>query len=165
MIMVNDAKQVFWARRIGQNAWQFPQGGIMKHETPEEAMYRELREEVGLAPEDVKILSVSQHWLRYRLPKRLIRYHSRPVCIGQRQKWFLLKLMSSDDNVRFDMTDSPEFDQFRWVKYWFPLRRVIAFKRRVYRDALKEFSPILFSGQAQGFLENTQKHAAIIDEL
>lgn len=153
IILINERRQVFWARRVGQNAWQFPQGGIMKDETPEEAMYRELREEIGLDPEDVEIVASSSSWLRYRLPKRLIRYYSRPVCVGQRQKWFLLKLVGSVQKIRFDVTDTPEFDQFRWVRYWFPLRRVVAFKRRVYREALKEFASILFKDKKPELME------------
>lgn len=144
IILVNHRKHVFWAKRVGQNAWQFPQGGILPGETPEEAMYRELEEEIGLKPENVDIIACSTDWLRYRLPRQMIRYYSKPICIGQRQKWFLLRLVGDESAIRFDHTDSPEFDAYRWVKYWYPLRRVIAFKRRVYRQALQEFAPLLF---------------------
>lgn len=145
VILVNEKNQVFWARRIGQNAWQFPQGGVIKDETPEQAMYRELHEEIGLQQEDVKIIACSKDWLRYRLPEKMIRYYSEPVCVGQRQKWFLLRLLTDDKKVRFDVTDSPEFDGFKWANYWFPLKQVIPFKQRVYQRALKEFAPLLSS--------------------
>jgi len=95
IILTNDAGQVLWARRINQNAWQFPQGGINSNETPEQALYRELNEEVGLEQQDVKILACTRGWLRYRLPQRLVRTHSQPLCIGQKQKWFLLRLVSA----------------------------------------------------------------------
>src|ERR1700728_1712200 len=91
IILVNSRRQVFIAKRIGKSAWQFPQGGIKNHETSEEAMFRELREEIGLEVSDVKVLAQSRRWLRYRLPKRLIRHYSKPLCIGQKQKWFLLQ--------------------------------------------------------------------------
>ena len=145
IIVVNHKRRLLWARRIGQDAWQFPQGGIHEGETPEQALYRELHEELGLRVEDVEVLGCTQGWLRYRLPKNLIRYYSKPLCIGQKQKWFLLRLMGSEDKIRFDLTPSPEFDGWRWVSYWFPLRQVISFKRQVYRRALQELAPLVFT--------------------
>ncbi|WP_461536180.1 RNA pyrophosphohydrolase [Spongorhabdus nitratireducens] len=143
IILTNDQGQVLWARRIGQDSWQFPQGGINDGETPEEAMYRELHEEIGLEPEDVTILSCTRGWLRYRLPRRLIRRNQSPVCVGQKQKWFLLRLTSEDERISVDHSSSPEFDGWRWVSYWFPLGQVVPFKRDVYRRALKELAPRL----------------------
>ena len=143
-IMLTNAKgQLLWARRVGgQDAWQFPQGGIQENEEPEAALYRELKEEVGLEAKDVKILARTRGWLRYRLPKRLIRKGSKPVCVGQKQKWFLLQLVSSDDRIDLNDHQGPaEFDQWRWVSYWYPLDKVVAFKRDVYRRALKELAP------------------------
>jgi putative (di)nucleoside polyphosphate hydrolase len=145
IILTNDAGQVLWARRINQDAWQFPQGGINPQETPEEALYRELNEEVGLEREDVEILACTRGWLRYRLPQRLVRTHSQPLCIGQKQKWFLLRLISNEQRVRMDLTGKPEFDGWRWVSYWYPLGQVVTFKREVYRRALKELAPRLLT--------------------
>ncbi|EAT12912.1 RNA pyrophosphohydrolase, partial [Bermanella marisrubri] len=118
IILVNDKAQVLWARRIGQDAWQFPQGGINDNESAEAAMYRELREEIGLLPDDVQILGCTRGWLRYRLPKRMVRHNNKPVCVGQKQKWFLLKLISSDKRISFEFGHKPEFDDWRWVSYW-----------------------------------------------
>ncbi|SIS86214.1 RNA pyrophosphohydrolase [Neptunomonas antarctica] len=143
IILANPLGQVLWARRIGQDAWQFPQGGINPDETPEQAMYRELREEIGLGANDVEVVAVTRGWLRYRLPRRMIRRHSHPICVGQKQKWFLLRMLSQDDAVAIDKTDSPEFDGWQWVSYWYPLGQVISFKREVYRKAMKELSPKL----------------------
>lgn len=133
-----------WARRIRQNAWQFPQGGIQRRETPEQAMYRELREEVGLCPHHVEVLGATRGWLRYQLPDRLIRRHHKPVCIGQKQVWFMLRLLGEEQDVCLDSTDTPEFDHWRWVEYWHPLREVVSFKREVYKRALKELAPLVF---------------------
>ncbi|HHH36538.1 MAG TPA: RNA pyrophosphohydrolase [Gammaproteobacteria bacterium] len=141
IMLRNPSGKLLWARRIGQDAWQFPQGGIAPNETPEEAMFRELREEIGLAPEDVEIVARTRDWLRYRLPKRLVRRHSKPVCIGQKQIWFMLNLTAEESKVRFDLTEEPEFDYWRWIDYWSPLKEVVAFKRDVYKRALKEFEP------------------------
>ena len=140
IVLANEAGQVLWARRKGHDAWQFPQGGIAENETPEQAMYRELGEEIGLTRQDVKIIAQTRGWLRYRLPRRYVRPDSSPVCIGQKQKWFLLKMLSADERVQLN---SPEFDGWRWVSYWYPLNQVVAFKREVYRKALKELAPRL----------------------
>jgi putative (di)nucleoside polyphosphate hydrolase len=143
IVICNHKGQVFWARRYGQHSWQFPQGGVDEGETPEETMYRELEEEVGLKPDDVEILAVTKNWLRYRLPKRLIRRESLPVCIGQKQKWFLLRLRCKESDVDLLKSNHPEFDDWRWVSYWYPIRNVVSFKRDVYRRAMKEFAPIV----------------------
>lgn len=141
IVIANNEGRLLWARRIGgQDAWQFPQGGIKENESPEAALYRELHEEVGLAKDDVEVLAVTNGWLRYRLPKRLVR-QKEPVCIGQKQKWFLLKLKSPDASVRLDACKPPEFDDWDWVSYWYPLTKVVSFKREVYRKALKELVP------------------------
>lgn len=144
IILCNDQNRLFWGRRVGQNAWQFPQGGIDAEETPEQAMYRELQEEVGLLPEHVDLLGSTHRWLRYRLPKRFVRRHSYPLCIGQKQRWFLLRVHCRESDFCLDSTAKPEFDGWRWVKYWQPVREVIYFKRRVYERALGELAPLLF---------------------
>ena len=79
---------MLWAKRYGQNSWQFPQGGINDNESAEQAMYRELYEEVGLQPKDVKVLYASKHWLRYKLPKDCCVMTANRLCIGQKQRWF-----------------------------------------------------------------------------
>ncbi len=145
IILVNDNRQVFFAKRIGMLAWQFPQGGMAEEETPEQTMYRELKEEIGLNPEDVEILACSRRWLRYRLPSRLVRHYSKPLCVGQKQKWFLLRLVNPQAEIDLHVDKDPEFDSWAWVSYWFPLRQVVTFKRRVYVMALKEFAKIVLS--------------------
>lgn len=148
IIICNDQGQVFWARRFGQHSWQFPQGGIDDGETPEQTMYRELWEEVGLKPEQVEIVYTSRHWFRYRLPKRLVRREQRPTCIGQKQKWFLLRLTCKEQDVNVLCSSHPEFDDWRWVSYWYPVRQVVSFKKDVYRRVMKEFAPIVMPTHA-----------------
>ena len=143
IVLLGDNKQVLWAKRVGQDAWQFPQGGIHRGERPEQALYRELHEELGLQEHDVELMGCTKGWLRYRLPMRYIRRNKKPICIGQKQKWFLLRLQSSVDKIRFDHADKPEFDDWRWVDYWFPPNDVIFFKRSVYRRALRQLEPLL----------------------
>ena len=144
IIVMNEQNQLLWAQRHNQYAWQFPQGGVQGNETLVEAMYRELYEELGLKKEDVKICDSTPTLLKYRLPAKLIRQEQKPLCIGQKQKWYLLKLVSPDEHVNLSISEKPEFDSWSWVPYWYPLRYVISFKREVYRKALKYFAKNLF---------------------
>lgn len=132
--------QVFWGRKVGKAAWQFPQGGLQSGEAPIDAMYRELAEEVGLQAKDVIVLQESAQWYAYQLPQHFIRRNVDQICIGQKQKWFLLRLLSHDSCIRLDDSEEPEFDCWRWVDYWYPAREVIFFKRQVYQDVLCEFA-------------------------
>ena len=143
IILSNQGGQVLWAQRLGQDAWQFPQGGVNVDETPEQAMYRELWEEVGLYPEHVDMVAQTTSWLRYKLPKRMLRRNSQPPCIGQKQKWFLLRLTGDESKLKLDASGSPEFESWKWVDYWYPVDEVVYFKKRVYRCALQQLSQYL----------------------
>ena len=140
IILLNARNQVFWGKRLKTHSWQFPQGGIKQGESPEQAMFRELHEEVGLLPDSVRVLATTRGWLHYRLPKRLRRNNSSPGFKGQKQKWFLLELVGDEGAIAFDCGHKPEFDHWRWVSYWYPVRQVVDFKREVYRRALKELA-------------------------
>lgn len=147
MIVCNDFGNLLWTRRIGQNSWQFPQGGVDVGESAEQALFRELKEEIGLDRQDVKILGSTKNWLKYRLPNRYIRQDSFPLCVGQKQKWYMLRLTGNESRIHFDETGHPEFDHFMWVNYWYPLRQVISFKQAVYRQALSELMPCVMEHQ------------------
>ena len=136
-IIIRSAEgKLFWGRRIGQQSWQFPQGGIQRDESPDKAMYRELWEEVGLDDSHVEILGRTRDWLRYRIPRRYTRRRS--PCIGQKQIWYLLQLLVPEDQIQLDRSGQPEFDGWRWVDYWAPLEQIVSFKKEVYQMALKE---------------------------
>ncbi len=143
IILLNQKNQVFWGKRIRTHSWQFPQGGIDRGETPEQAMIRELHEEVGLHPEHVSIVARTRDWLRYEVPDRFIRRDARGHYKGQKQIWFLLKLTGHDWDLNLRATDHPEFDAWRWNDYWVPLDAVVEFKRGVYETALTELSRYL----------------------
>lgn len=143
IILTNQDGQVLWAKRVGQNAWQFPQGGIKAHETPKRALFRELHEELGLATKEVDVLGATRGWLRYSLPNHLVRHHQRPLCIGQKQVWYLLRLLVGENCIRLNSDDDPEFDQWLWVDYWYPLAEVVYFKKEVYENALRELQSLL----------------------
>jgi len=144
VVLMNDDRQVFIGGRAGARGWQFPQGGIQPEESTEHALFRELHEEVGLTPSDVEVVGSTEGWLRYRLPDRYIRRERQPLCIGQKQRWFLLHMQSAVDRVRFDLGPEPEFDRCRWVDYWRPVKEVVYFKRPVYVRALHELAPLAF---------------------
>ena len=138
IILCNAKNEVFWGKRIREHSWQFPQGGIKRGETPEQAMYRELQEEIGLQPEHVRILGRTRGWLRYEVPTQWIKRDWRGSYKGQKQIWFLLRLVGRDNDVSLRANSKPEFDAWRWNDYWVPLDAVIEFKRAVYQQALSE---------------------------
>ena len=143
IVLVNARNEVFWAKRLREHAWQFPQGGIQVGESPEQAMYRELHEEVGLHADHVQVLGRTREWLRYDVPRRWVRRESRPHYRGQKQIWFLLRMTGRDSDVCLRRSDKPEFDAWRWAEYWVPLDAVVDFKREVYCRALSELARYL----------------------
>ena len=143
IILANCEAKVLLAQRRGSDAWQFPQGGVGQGETPEDALYRELLEEVGLHHHSVKLLGQTSRWRSYRIPAEYRKRDDLKAFIGQQQKWYLLEFLGTDHDIRLDRETSPEFDDWKWVNYWYPVRTVIDFKRRVYAAALKELAPHL----------------------
>jgi putative (di)nucleoside polyphosphate hydrolase len=151
IVLLNSRNEVFWGKRVGQHSWQFPQGGIQHGESPEQAMYRELHEEVGLLPEHVQIIGRTRDWLRYDVPEEYLRrQHAtrvhRTAYRGQKQIWFLLRLVGLDSDIQLRASDHPEFDAWRWVPFWIQLDAVIDFKRGVYELALSELARYLSKG-------------------
>ncbi len=161
IILCNDEGRVFWARRAGMRSWQFPQGGIKFNESPDEAMYRELYEEVGLQIRQVQLIGRTREWLHYELPERYIRKNSQPLCIGQKQLWYILRMADKESQIRLDCAEKPEFDAWCWVDFWHPLNDVVYFKREVYRKAMLELGSHLTSDKVpvspMGFLSLRRK--------
>lgn len=143
IIICNSKNEVFWGKRIREHSWQFPQGGLKPGETPERAMYRELQEEVGLSRQHVKVLGRTRDWLRYDVPEQWVRRDWRGNYRGQKQIWYLLRLVGRDCDVHLRASEKPEFDAWRWNDYWVPLESVIEFKREVYQQALNELAKYL----------------------
>jgi putative (di)nucleoside polyphosphate hydrolase len=140
IVLVNSRNQVFWGKRIKEHAWQFPQGGIKAGESPEEAMYRELNEETGLDAHHVRILGRTRDWLHYDVPIHWVKREWRGTYKGQKQIWFLLRLVGRDCDISLRASGHPEFDAWRWHDYWIPLEAVIDFKREAYRLALEQLA-------------------------
>jgi len=143
IVLVNSRNQVFWGKRVKEHAWQFPQGGIKPGESPEEAMYRELNEETGLAPQHVRILGRTRDWLHYDVPTHWVKREWRGTYKGQKQIWFLLRLVGRDCDISLRASGHPEFDAWRWHDYWVPLESVIDFKREAYRLGLEQLASFL----------------------
>lgn len=162
IIITNSLHQVFWGKRIRQHAWQFPQGGIQHGETVEQAMYRELHEEVGLMPNHVKILGRTRDWMRYEVPHNPNRRDAKSAYRGQKQIWFLLQLIGRDCDVCLRASEHPEFDAWRWNDYWVDIDAVIEFKRDVYTRALNELASYLppIKNQRSHF-HHTHRQAAV----
>jgi putative (di)nucleoside polyphosphate hydrolase len=166
IIVCNSRNQVFWGKRVNQHAWQFPQGGINAGETPEQAMFRELEEEVGLQPEHVRILGRTREWLRYDVPAHWTRRDNRGLYRGQKQIWFLLRLTGRDCDVSLRASSHPEFDAWRWNEYWVPMDAVVEFKRDVYRMALEELERYLHKDVRylrQGVRRICDRHGVALD--
>ena len=163
IILLNQRNQVFWGKRIRTHSWQFPQGGIDRGESPEQAMFRELHEEVGLLPEHVSIVARTRDWLRYEVPDRFIRRESRGHYRGQKQIWYLLRLTGRDGDLNLRATNHPEFDAWRWNDYWVPLDVVVDFKRGVYEMALTELARFLPSNYGRNrFLRGNSRSQDVV---
>jgi putative (di)nucleoside polyphosphate hydrolase len=144
IVLMRGDGRVLLGRRARGGGWQFPQGGMQTGETPEQSLYRELHEEIGLTAQDVELMGATREWLRYRLPARYVRRDQLPLCIGQKQRWFLLRLKDPSAAFAFTETSEPEFDESRWSNWWEPVREVIFFKRPVYVQMLQELSALAF---------------------
>ena len=141
IIVVNAKGQFFLGKRIGAEAWQFPQGGIDKNELPEEALFRELHEETGLLQEKVKILAISKNWLVYHIPHVYQRTNKKYD--GAMQKWFLLELIGTNEDVDLNAVNHAEFDAWKWADKSTAINSVIRFKKAVYESIFSEFSDVL----------------------
>jgi len=139
IVIINKDRKVLWAKRASENAWQFPQGGVKSNEKIEDAMFRELKEEVGISKDKVKILGKTNDWLYYDVPKNWIRKDNN-LYKGQKQIWFLLKFLGGESDIFLKNAIKPEFDDWSWIDYWITNDKVIDFKRDVYSKALKQLA-------------------------
>jgi putative (di)nucleoside polyphosphate hydrolase len=143
IILCNSKNELLICKRFRENSWQFPQGGFEENESAESAMYRELFEEIGLSKKDVEILGKTKNWLKYDLPKKYQRRTNNKLCVGQKQIWFLLKLITNESSINLLKSKKPEFDAWEWSSITKPLEIVINFKKNVYKSALEELLPII----------------------
>lgn len=141
VVLFNAKGLVFTARRIDTkpDAWQFPQGGIDEGEDPVRAVFREMKEEIGV--DDAVILEETKDWLTYDLPPHLLGKAWGGLYRGQRQKWYALSLTGDETMIDIN-TEHPEFDAWRW----FPLEeieaQIVPFKRALYHEIVEAFLPL-----------------------
>ena len=146
LTLINREGLIFAGRRCDSpDAWQMPQGGMDKGETPLEAGFRELREETGLKTSKVETLEITEDWISYDLPEHLIGKVWGGRWRGQKQKWLALRFVGEDADV--DITQEPvEFDAWRWMSAPELLESMVSFKRDVYQEVFKRFAPHLRGG-------------------
>ncbi|RME16601.1 MAG: RNA pyrophosphohydrolase [Alphaproteobacteria bacterium] len=145
MMLVNPAGKIFAGQRIdaarlgtGETAWQMPQGGIDPGEEPRTAALRELEEEIGVGPELVRIEAEYPGWLTYDLPIEIVPKIWKGRYRGQKQRWFLMRFLGSDDQIVIE-TAHPEFRRWAWLSPEELIARIVPFKRDVYEQVLAEF--------------------------
>ena len=138
-VLFNTAGRIFVGRRVdqAQDAWQLPQGGIDAGESPEHALWRELREEIGT--DRAEIIARTADWVRYDLPESLIGKAWRGRYRGQEQIWFALRFTGQDADIDITAADHPEFDAWRWAAIEELPALAVAFKRPVYERLVAEF--------------------------
>ena len=138
LIISNNEGKLLLCKRKGMNSWQFPQGGIDSGESPLKTAQRELFEEVGIQSKSTKLISSIDGWLKYDVPKksRRRRFLNKKFK-GQKQKWFLFRL-KEDVKISFENDPDNEFEDYKWVSYWYPLNVIISFKENVYCQALNK---------------------------
>ena len=141
IIILNKSAKLLWCQRKDHSGWQFPQGGIDKNESPEEAIYRETEEEVGLNKKDLKLIHELDSWIKYDVPKekRGTYFFRSKKFKGQKQKWFLAEMLCDESKINIQSSFPNEFDKWCWVNYWYPLGSVVNFKKEAYRKALIKF--------------------------
>lgn len=144
IVLINSDGLIFAGQRIDNPgpAWQMPQGGIDKGESPRSAALRELGEETGVTPQHVEILRESSDWHRYDLPADLIGKIWRGRYRGQEQRWFAMRFLGAEADIRID-TDEPEFSRWRWMDKETLLDRIVPFKRDLYAAVFDEFRDLL----------------------
>jgi len=139
IMLLNSENKVFVAKRIDTKAeaWQMPQGGIDKGESPRDAAIRELEEETGTGK--AEIISESQGWYDYDLPDELVGILWNGKYRGQTQKWFLMRFKGIDSDINID-TQNPEFSEWKWEDPNMLPDIIVSFKKELYAKLLKEFS-------------------------
>lgn len=131
---------VFVGQRKGfPEAWQLPQGGVDAGEDLRTAVLRELQEEIGTRK--AEILGEHPEWLIYDLPPNLLGVAWGGKYRGQRQKWFALRFTGTDQDIRLDADQHPEFEAWQWVKLVDLPKLAVAFKRDIYERLAHDFAP------------------------
>ena len=132
IVLLNKENKIFVAKRIDnpKNFWQMPQGGVDKDEDHLSAAYRELEEETSI--KEVELIKEIDGTLSYELPKHLLGIIWRGKFKGQRQKWFIMRYLGTDENININ-TPKPEFLEWKWIDLNDITEAVVDFKLEVYK--------------------------------
>ena len=144
IIIFNRDGKILWCKRKQGDGWQFPQGGIDEGATPQDAIYRETYEEVGLEKQKIKLVRENDRWINYDVPKdKIPKYFSfkNRRFKGQTQKWFLAEFLGNDEDINLSVHNQIEFSEWRWSTYWHPIKGGVEFKRDAYRKVLNDLLP------------------------
>jgi putative (di)nucleoside polyphosphate hydrolase len=145
MMILNDKNEILVGRRLDHPSgfWQMPQGGIDDNEKPEEAVWREMMEEIGT--NNAELIKMSSQWINYNIPQDTLatlpwgkRY------VGQTQKWFVFRFVGQENDINVG-TENPEFSEWKWAKLNSLADNIVPFKRDVYKKIINEFKDILSS--------------------
>lgn len=145
IMLANKAGKIFVGQRLDNpdsEAWQMPQGGIDKGEDAETAALRELTEETGIPADKVTIVSMAREELFYDLPPELLGKIWGGKFCGQRQSWFLMRFEGEDSDIDI-ATQHAEFRAWRWADPDELAQLIVPFKRKLYRDIVEEFGPLI----------------------
>lgn len=144
IMIIDQQKRIFVGKRIDNHsdAWQMPQGGLDAGETEDEALLREMKEETGISSHEVKILSQSSKHYYYNLPYKLQKKFWGGKYLGQKQRWYLIEFCGDEKNIDV-ATEDPEFSEWKWISKENLLGAIVAFKRDLYEEVMKEFESFL----------------------
>ncbi|GHF20393.1 RNA pyrophosphohydrolase [Kordiimonas sediminis] len=143
IMLLNPEGLIFTGERIDTpGAWQMPQGGIDPGETPREAAFRELEEEIGVPQSAIKLLAETADWVTYDLPPSLLGKVWQGKYRGQKQHWALMQLNAPESVINIH-TKHPEFMAWRWSSPAEVIRDIVPFKRDVYKTVIDEFAPYI----------------------
>ena len=142
MMILNSHNEILVGRRLDHPSgyWQMPQGGIDDSENPEEAVWREMMEEIGTNNSD--LFKISNKWIKYEIPQETLDHLPwGKKYIGQTQKWFIFKFSGEDKDINV-ATENPEFSEWKWMKHDELIQNAVPFKRKTYQSILNEFSDV-----------------------
>ncbi len=141
--IINDNQQVFVAERLNiPGAWQMPQGGIDAGEMPKQALFRELKEEIGVSSKHFKVIARAKNWMQYDFPESVMHKRFYGKNVGQTQIWYLLKFLGKDSDIDLAATIHPEFRDFKWVEFSQLSELAVDFKKHIYDAIISEFEPL-----------------------